>query len=294
MKQFWQIGRGRVLATCYLLLATLPGTVQAQVVAERGYSPGRFWAGTGVIVGTNAAVMIGLNQLWYADYERGAFRWHNDWPNWRQQDKLGHLAASWHIARGVGAYGRWSGLSPAQAGLYGAAVSVVFQSQIEVLDGFSEAWGASAGDVLFNTIGAVAGGLQVAYPEANAVTLKYSYHRSPNADPSESYAGNMLKDYDGASFWLVARPHELGVAGWPEWLGISIGHSADGLANALPTPESPHRRVWLIGPDFDFFRTINWPAPWLQRTADVLSFIRIPAPALKISSDGVVGYVLYW
>lgn len=258
-------------------------TLSVQVVPHNRFHATRFWVGTGTIVGTDLAVMAGLNQLWYSGYERTGFHWHNDWPNWKQQDKLGHLVTAWHIARVFGAYGTWTGLSPKQAGWYGFGVSALFQTQIEVLDGFSEAWGASWGDLLFNTVGGALGGLQTADPRWEAVTIKYSYHRSPFEDPTENYIGNALKDYDGISYWLVVRPHELGATGWPQWLGLSLGHSADGLAEALPTAASPHQRVWFVGLDLDVLRTVRWPKPWMGTVAGILSFIRIPAPALEVS-----------
>ena len=258
-----------------------------QAAPASTFHPYRFWVGTGATVAADLAVMVGLNQLWYSGYERSRFHWHNDWNNWLQQDKIGHMITAWHIARVFGAYGTWAGLSRKQAGLYGGVVSTLFQSQIEVLDGFSEAWGASWGDLIFNTVGGAIGGLQVAYPELHAFTIKYGYHRSPFYDQDLSYIGNALKDYDGISYWMVVRPEMLlsdqWKTRWPDWLALSIGISADGLAEALSTPAHPHQRVFLVGLDLDFLRSIQWPHRWMQIAAEFFSFIRIPAPALVLS-----------
>lgn len=260
---------------------------------ESGLCPTRFWAGNAVVVAADVAVMTALSRLWYSDYERTRFHWHDDFDNWAQQDKLGHLAASWHLARAFGAFGRWSGLSRRRAGLYGGLMSFAFESQIEVLDGFSEGWGASWADIAFNAAGAAMGGMQAAYPELEVVTLKFSYHRSPYYDEGASLAGNLLKDYDGQSYWLVVRPADLGVSGWPRWLGLTVGAGADGLARALPTPEQPHRREWYVGPDLDLLRAVAWPRPWMRTAAEVLSFVRLPAPALQLA-PGVRVHAFYY
>lgn len=245
----------------------------------------RLWWGSAVAAAADGAALVALSQLWYADYDHTRFHWHDDLDNWLQQDKLGHLVAAQHIARVAGAYGRWSGLGRRGAAVYGGAASLLFLSQVEVLDGFSVGWGASWADLAANGIGAALGAMQVADPDWEAVTFKWSYSPSPYRDEALSLAGNALKDYDGATFWLVARPADLVVtpAWWPDWLAVAVGHSADGLSRALPGPDSPHRRVWLIAPDLDLLARIAWPRPWMRTAGKVLSFVRLPAPALQLS-----------
>ena len=58
-----------------------------------------------------SGALIGLNQLWYADYPRSNFHFINDNSEWMQMDKVGHLFTSYHIGR-VGAEAlNWSGTS---------------------------------------------------------------------------------------------------------------------------------------------------------------------------------------
>ena len=56
-----------------------------------------------------SVALIGLNQLWYADYPRSDFHFINDNAEWLQMDKLGHVFSSYHL----GSYGadalKWSG-----------------------------------------------------------------------------------------------------------------------------------------------------------------------------------------
>ena len=37
------------------------------------------------------ATLIGLNQVWYADYPRSDFHFINDNAEWLQMDKVGHV-----------------------------------------------------------------------------------------------------------------------------------------------------------------------------------------------------------
>jgi uncharacterized protein YfiM (DUF2279 family) len=273
------------------------GEPEPPALSEREFHPVRFWGGLGAFAAVDLAVMVGLNELWYRDYERGPFHWHDDRDNWAQQDKVGHMLVAYQLARVTGHYGRWSGLTDRQAGLFGAGVSFVFQSQIEILDGKSTQWGASWSDIAANATGSVLGGLQIAYPGLSWYTFKYSYHRSPQYDPRTGYVGNALKDYEGISYWLVLRPErflpESASARWPDWLAVSIGHSAENLMSARPTPEHPHRRQFYAGLDLDILSSVEWPEPWMRTVAGFLSFVRIPAPALQITPR-VKWHWLYW
>ena len=241
----------------------------------------RLWTGIAVAGVTNTAVLVGLNQLWYRQYPRSAFHWDNDWPNWKQQDKLGHFFTAMTLTRLSGKYLQWSGLELQKAALIGGVVGFVFQAQIEILDGFSAGWGASAGDLMANALGSTWGSLQLLSPTLNQhVQIKYSYHPSPYYERKLTLLGNLIKDYDGVTYWAFLYPP---LSKWPAWIGIGIGHSAAGLAHPLPTPDAPHYREWFIGLDLDLLRHIRWPYPWMQTLAQWLSMVRIPAPALQLT-----------
>ena len=55
--------------------------------------------------------LIGLNELWYNDFERSKFRTIDDFDEWLQLDKFGHVYSSYHLGR-IGAEAlNWSGVS---------------------------------------------------------------------------------------------------------------------------------------------------------------------------------------
>jgi uncharacterized protein YfiM (DUF2279 family) len=302
--------------------------------AERQFHPKRFWPVMGGAVVADVGVMYGLHQLWYAGSQNTSFRfysnnprvggaggehdhgWLDDWYTYAQQDKLGHAFVAWRLARVFGAYGRWTGMNDARAGLFGAGASALFQSQVEIFDGFAAQYGFSRTDVLANVAGAALGGLKVAYPQRlDWFTAKYSYHPSPyryrnlSGRAAFNYLGNVLKDYDGISYWLVVRPEELlagrAKARWPDWLALSVGYSANDITHAIsgtqreqrlgPGPAGHHKRQLLISPDIDVLgrsTTRDWPQP-LKALAGFFSFVRLPMPALQLTPDVRWHWVFY-
>lgn len=270
------------------------------------FRPRRLWTGVAGFVAADVLVMWGLNRLWYADHERTRFHWYNDWGTYAQQDKAGHFLVAWHLARVFGEYGQWSGLSRRDAGIFGGLMSAAFQSQVELFDGFSEAFGASGTDILANVLGGAIGGAKVAFPDRLSwFDAKYSYHPSPyykddvSSFPPFRYLGNALKDYDGISYWLIVRPTARFEA-WPNWLGLSLGYSGTGLAHPLSGRSEEghrggpvHQRQIYVGPDLDILSLRDdWPQPF-RAVAGFFSFLRLPAPALQLTPD-VRWYWVYY
>lgn len=288
--------------------------------SPQGFRPGRFYGGLGALVAGDVAVLTALSGLWYdenrvdfhlykpaRDFDDG---WLDDWHTYVQQDKLGHVLTAWHLARVLGEYAKWSGVSKGEAGLFGGFTSIVFQTQIEFLDGFDPSYGASRTDILANIAGGVMGGLKIAYPEPTAwFDMKYSYRPSRyydeyvSANPVLRYAGNAIKDYDGISYWLVVKPHHLlpETTRWPDWLGVGMGYSGTNLAHPISGLSEPqhqglpnvHGRQFFIGPDFDLIERIPVPKA-LRPVRTFFSFVRVPAPALELGARGARLHLLYF
>ena len=105
---------------------------------------------------TYATALVGLNSLWYADFERQSFHFFNDNSEWKQMDKVGHFYAAFQISHSSYRLLRWSGLSENKALLWGTVSSFLALTPIEVFDGFSSGYGASIGDMAANTLGGMA------------------------------------------------------------------------------------------------------------------------------------------
>ncbi|HYE59518.1 MAG TPA: DUF2279 domain-containing protein [Rhodothermales bacterium] len=299
--------------------APVPSVLDSAAV--RRFHPTRFYAGLGIAIVADAAVMAGLAGLWYTgervpfhwfsesgDYGSGipSYGWLDDWYTDAQMDKGGHFVTTWQLTRLAGGYARWSGLSNRRAALAGALFATAFQTQIELLDGFDPLYGASRTDLLANVAGAAVGYVQVAHPDrTDWFTAKVSYHPTRFYDrdltpyPPLTYVGNGIKDYEGLTYWLVVRPARMGApAWWPRWLGVSVGYGADGLTGFAPVccESDPNvRRELYLSLDFDVLESERHRLPRVLRpVASVLSVVRFPLPAYEIGGRGRHWHWLYY
>ncbi|MBT8304418.1 MAG: YfiM family protein, partial [Bacteroidia bacterium] len=118
--------------------------------------------------------LIGLDQLWYNDFQRSKFRTINDNNEWLLMDKMGHVMASYYVGRVGANVLDWSGVREKDQLIYGATIGLGFLTAVEVFDGFSEEWGFSWGDMLANASGT---GLYIGQEllwQEQRITMKYS------------------------------------------------------------------------------------------------------------------------
>ena len=191
-----------------------------------------------------AGTMIGLYQLWYADYPKSSFHFINDSGEWLYMDKIGHATSSYWIGRIGYESLRWSGVSKKKAIWYGGTWGLYILTSVEVFDGFSEEWGASGPDLAANTIGTglfLSGSSLLWHNQP--LSLKFSFHPTEYADYrpdllGENFIQQMFKDYNGQTYWLSANiasflPEN---SKFPKWLDVSFGYSAEGMLGAKSNP----------------------------------------------------------
>ena len=134
--------------------------------------------------------LIGLNQLWYSDFERGKFRTVNDNSEWLQLDKLGHVYSAYQLGRFGANILNWSGVEKKGQLIYGATLGLGFLTAVEVFDGFSEEWGFSWGDMAANAAGT---GLYIGQEllwNEQRIALKYSFHQTGFAKQNPDKLGD--------------------------------------------------------------------------------------------------------
>lgn len=249
--------------------------------------------------------LIGLNELWYKDYPHSSFHFFDDNDEWLQMDKMGHVTTSYYIGRvGIG-FMNWTGLSRKKAIWYGGMLGSLYQTTIEVLDGYSSGWGFSVGDFGANTAGSLlCVGQQLAWNEQRIV-LKYSFMQSeyskyrPNL-LGENLQENLLKDYNGQTYWLSVNPASFmsKETKFPKWLNVAFGYGADGMTGGDFNPPYidehgqqlyfDRYRQFYLSLDVDLTR-IKTRSKFLKAVFYSVGFIKIPAPALEFSKNGVKG-----
>lgn len=251
-------------------------------------------------IGLASGALIGLNQLWYADYPKSSFHFVNDNAEWLQMDKAGHVFSSYHL----GSFGanalKWSGCNRNSQLIYGSTLGFVFLSAIEVFDGYSSQWGASLGDVAANATGTALYVSQELLWKEQRIVPKFSFHTTEYASARPNVLGTSLtqqvfKDYNGQTYWLSGNLHSFfKQSKIPKWLNVAVGYGAEGmitgnneLVNTVFFSEKERTRQFYLSLDADLTK-IPTKSHFLKTVFSVFNSIKIPAPALEINSRGVV------
>jgi len=256
-----------------------------------------------VIIGSAVAytgTMIGLNSLWYSQYDRQSFQFFNDAGEWKQMDKVGHFYSAFQISSIGSRSLQWSGVSKKKSDLAGAIASFAVMSSIEVLDGFSAGYGASATDLLANALGSGFYLGQQALWNETRLYPKFSFHRTDYAPQRPETLGSglfeeIIKDYNGQTYWLSADIDKF--IRFPKWLNISIGYGAEGMLYAtdednLANGLQPYRQLF-VGIDFDL-TAIKSRSKAVNTLIYLVNMIKLPAPTLEISNGKVKGHFFYF
>ncbi len=245
----------------------------------------------------SAGVLVGLNQLWYADYPRSDFHFINDNSEWMQMDKAGHLFSSYYL----GSIGKnalqWSGVQRKDQLRYGATLGFVFLSAVEVLDGYSSNWGASWGDVAANATGTALFVSQELLWKEQRIVPKFSFHTTKYASVRPEVLGSsfneqLLKDYNGQTYWLSINLYSfMKSSKIPKWCNVAIGYGAEGMITGnekstdISLPQTERFRQFYLSFDADLTK-IETKSHLLKSFFYIFNSIKIPAPTFEISSRG--------
>ena len=242
-----------------------------------------------------AITLIGLNQLWYADYPRSSFKTIDDSSEWLQMDKLGHMFSSYQLGSLGASTLNWAGVRKKDQLLYGATLGFTFLTAVEIMDGFSEEWGFSWTDIAANAAGTALYIGQELLWEEQRILLKYSFHRTQYAQQRPDILGDgfveeLLKDYNGQTYWLSANINSfLKTDDIPNWLNLAFGYGADGMLTGDPNDplflNQERIRQYYLSLDIDLSR-IKTNSHFLKTIFDVFNLIKVPFPTLELDSNG--------
>lgn len=262
------------------------------------------------VAGLYPATMSWLYTQWYQDYPQSKFHLFNDNHEWLQMDKYGHFWDAYSISKPLYQLYRWGGYSNKRSTLTSCGIAFLYQSTVEVFDGFSSEWGFSFGDVACNTGGVLLFGVQQLTWEEQRIKLKYSFHQTQFSKYRPNVLGsnlpeNILKDYNGLTYWISANAHSFLPEGnsFPKWLGLAVGFGADGMIGGTGNPGSidgkiiPHFdrfRQYYLSLDIDLTK-IKTRSRFLNGMFQLINIIHMPAPALEFSpGKKVIGRLLYF
>ncbi|MEC9209235.1 MAG: DUF2279 domain-containing protein [Bacteroidota bacterium] len=244
--------------------------------------------------------LVGLNQLWYADYPRSSFHFINDNKEWLQMDKMGHISASYYTGVvGIKAY-EWTGMNRRKAIWYGGMTGSIFLTIIEVLDGTSQEWGASSGDLMANTAGSLLAIGQALKWNEQRIQLKYSYkaeNRFADMNPEQlgaNYLERVLKNYNGQTYWVTFNMKSLlniENENFPNWLSFALGYGADFMAG--PYHQYPEdgktifrKRQYFVSIDVDLNK-IKTKSKIVNSVLHTFGFLKFPAPGVQYRNGNI-------
>lgn len=288
------------------------------------YDSGRFWLVSGTGTALYGAVTYGLYKTWYSEFERGPFRTINDWPEWMQMDKGGHVFTAYQYSRFAQAAGEWTGMKKRKAAWAAFGVSTLLQTTLEMLDAYSTQWGFSWSDVGANTLGAgLHLGQELIWQEQRVLVKISSTLNGPPDIPVTNFSGaqsnvsvpsrlrygtgiveRYLKDYNEMTVWLSVNPRSFArQSKFPSWLNVAVGAGAQNVFGAYGNVwtdngqnfsyDGPRYRQWFLSPDI-YFSRIPTKKRWVRLLLGTLDFFKLPAPALEYSQGSFKGRWLMW
>lgn len=254
-----------------------------------------------------SAAMVGLYAAWYKDYPQGKFHFFNDNAEWKGIDKIGHAYSAYAESKASMELWRWTGMERKKRILLGGFSGAIYQTTIEVLDGFSTEWGWSWGDFAANISGSALLVAQEFAWDEQRIQFKWSFHRKRYSDPALNARSNdifgkssperFLKDYNGQTYWLSTTlkpffPHSK----IPGWLQVSVGTGIEGTFGArsniakddfgniiFDASAIKRRRQWYLAPDVDLTK-IKTNKKGVKIALHILNIFKFPTPSLEYSA----------
>ena len=273
-----------------------------------------------------AAFATGLYFSWYNQYDQTRFHFFNDWHEWEQMDKAGHLFSSYFQSDLIFNTAIRAGYSSDASLALGAFSSLLFQSTIEVMDGFSSGWGFSVFDFSSNLVGTSIFAIQEKLWEEQRVKFKVSYwpvnHNddifysengllsTSNKQRADALFGfhsleRLLKDYNGQTVWLSANINSFFKQSvLPDWINIAFGYSSHnmygGFINSwgandelfiVDSNKYPRHRQYILALDYDLSK-VKTSNVFFKTLFDVLNIFKWPSPAIEYTSNGKMNFHL--
>lgn len=257
-------------------------------------------------IALTSSSLVYLNQAWYQQYNTSQFHFFNDNDEWLQMDKCGHALTTYQTGRLMMNAMDWAGYTKKKQLVIGGLSGFAYMSAIEVMDGYSQGWGFSWGDMSANVLGSgIVIGQKILWNEQR-IQLKFSYSSSSYAQYNPSLLGKslsqqILKDYNGQTYWLSINPSAFmkPESKFPKWLNIAVGYGANGMIGAVNnnmiitdkdgTVINFNRyRQCYVSLDADLTR-IKTKSKVLKTIFSCINIIKIPFPNIEFSEGKIKG-----
>lgn len=245
-------------------------------------------------------------------------------------DKTGHLYTAYFESLWSYKIARWTGMREESSIWTGAALGFVFQTTVEVLDGYSSEWGFSLSDAGCNMLGIAAFVAQqkawgeqritfkvsstpITYPDLGVIATDGNGTTTLESRTDDlfgsHYAERFLKDYNAQTTWLSVNVAAFmnPETRWPKWLNVAVGYGAenmyggfsnswtddDGAEYVLSDDAFPRYSQYYLSPDIDFTK-IPSRSPFVRTLLGMLNVFKMPGPVLEYNRVDGLDVRLMW
>ena len=259
---------------------------------------------TAIIGGVYAGTLVWLhihqaNAWWSGD--RGKFHFQEDWVSALQVDKAGHAFGAYFVSYLLSEGFIASGFSWDDATNWGTLMAMLYQTYVEIEDGFAKDWGFSPSDLYADATGSLFFIAQHYVPALQNITPKWQFVPSEwTGKPVINRPRTFIDDYNSSTFWWSVNVHNILPQKlkkyWLPWLDISFGYGADAIDAPIAAngpPDQLASRRYAIGLDYNLVELLpdgGWFWNWFRQT---LNYIKLPAPALEFQNNVVRFYLMY-
>ena len=235
-------------------------------------------------------------KLWYEEANSRSFHFSGNAEDYLLMDKAAHAFAAYQESYHAYFALRWSGVNHEKALWYGGMTGLLFQTYLEVVDGFYEGYGFSGSDMLANALGSFLFVGQQKTWEEQPLKIKFSFY--PSVYSRQAYQNgieSLFEDYNAQTYWLSINTNKFILKDkLPDWLNIAIGYSTNNYFTAsqgkygvglsdIGSEEAT--REFIFSLDIDFAK-IDTKSKFLRFVLRHLNFIKFPFPALQLDSNG--------
>lgn len=244
----------------------------------------------GIAGGACTGLYLYQKNAWWSD-NKSAFHIQEDGNYSLHADKLGHFYGGYVVSYLIGEGIIASGVPLRTAHAIGALGGMMYQTFVEIQDGYGSNWGFSPSDAIANYLGAWYYLAQHEVPVLQNFTPKVQFVPSRwVGDKPMKHETAVFDDYHSMTYHLSVEMENILPQTvknfWPDWLNLSIGYNVRNMEYFDAQGNSLIERNIVIGLDYNLTRLIPETnsniVNWLVQTFNHYKF---PSPAIVIGKD---------